>query len=827
MTLWVLISAEKSKLTLMTIKDRMKQPLAVAELVLKNGSKGPRPHKIRVLANNKKKEEFLPPQKFIELLRSANRVMLAEGGDPANSAAFLEMLEGFQLKADKVDICRHCLLNKRFNFVNKKSIKFHNELICRECAKEELLRGVRTAEGNYGEKSIDFLEQVLLKTRDLDRTLRMLTPERLDPEFTRYDTIETNPSTTSMQIKELPLAKKFKKMLLEKSETLLPVQALSVEAGLLEGKNQFVVSATATGKTLIGEMAGIQNLLNRKGKMLYLVPLVALANQKYDQFTARYTKLGLTTSIKIGAILIKTAQRVKMHTTLNSDIIVGTYEGLDHILRSGNADFLGKIGTVVIDEVHTLEDQERGHRLDGAIARLRYIAPEAQFIYLSATVANPGSYAKKLDSELILYEHRPVPIDRHLLFCQESEKTQLINRLSKEEYSRFSSKKHRGQTIVFTNSRRNCHRLASAISIQAAPYHAGLSQYERKKVETQFGEGKLPVIVTTAALAAGVDFPASQVIFESLAMGIDWLSVQDFLQMSGRAGRPDYHDRGVVVLMPVPGKSYASSQSETEEELAIKLLQGEMLSSGVEYGEAEQLEEVLASVAVTTSVRDLKSIHHLMFGSFELEKLVSRLQKYRFIERKGDRVILTRFGKIVSAHFLSLSKAFLIRDAVLVGNSPLRIATNLEFFDAAYFKYANQIGSALHVNMPSRVFQGAALDIVFDGESLSLLNIKLQELLMSFADDFLTCTCKDSPYCGCAEQKFSEEIVRLRTEGLDPTRIVKKLEDKYGISAYQGDIFGYLDGAVRNLDAVELIAKVHSKKGIAEEAHKLKKRIQG
>lgn len=826
MTLWVLGYAEKSKVIIMTIKDRLKQPLSVAELHIKENYKGPRPHKIRLLTG-KKNEEFIPPQQFIELLRSANRIMLAEGGDPANEEAFLEMLKGFQFSADRVKICKYCWINKRFNFVNSKSIKYHDELICEECAKEELLRAVRSAGSQYGEKSVDFLEQVLHKTRDLDRTIRMLSPERLDPEFTRYDTIRTIPSEAKVRVKNLPLAKKFKEMLLEKSETLLPVQALSVEAGLLEGKNQFVVSATATGKTLIGEMAGVQNLLDKKGKMLYLVPLVALANQKYDQFTERYSKLGLITSIKIGAILIKTSQRVKMHTSPNADIIVGTYEGVDHMLRSGNADFLGKIGTVVVDEVHTLEDLERGHRLDGLIGRLRYAAPEAQFIYLSATVANPAGYAKKLGAQLVRYEHRPVPIDRHLLFCQENEKAKLISQLAKEEYSMFSSKNHRGQTIVFTNSRRNCHKLAGALSIRASPYHAGLSQYERKKVETLFAKGELPVIVTTAALAAGVDFPASQVIFESLAMGIDWISVQDFLQMSGRAGRPDYHDRGIVVLMPVPGKSYSSAQSDTEEEVAIKLLQGEMLSAGVEYGEAEQLEEILASVAVTSSVQDLRNIHSLMFGSFDLDKLISRLQSYRFLEKKGNKITLTRFGKIISAHFLPVSKAFLIRDAVIEENSPIKIATNLEFFDAAYFKYANQIGSSLHVNMPARVFQGAALDIVFDGESLSHLDIKIRELMLNFASDFLTCGCRDSPYCGCAEQKFSEKIIRLRMEGKDPSQIIKTLEDEYGISAYQGDVFGYLDNAVRNLDAVELIARVHSKKDVAENAKKLKKKVQG
>ncbi|WP_394325555.1 DEAD/DEAH box helicase [Methanosarcina barkeri] len=178
------------------------------------------------------------------------------------------------------------------------------------------MRAVRSAGAQYGEKSIDFLEQVLSKTRDLDRTIRMLTPERLDPEFTRYDTIRTKPVSVTVRVKSLPLQKKFKEMLLEKSETLLPVQALSIESGLLEGKNQFVVSATATGKTLIGRWQESRTSLTKKGKMLYLVPLVALANQKYEQFKERYSKLGFTTSIKIGAILIKTSQRVKMQTSL-------------------------------------------------------------------------------------------------------------------------------------------------------------------------------------------------------------------------------------------------------------------------------------------------------------------------------------------------------------------------------------------------------------------------------------------------------------------------------------------------------------------------------
>lgn len=112
-----------------------------------------------------------------------------------------------------------------------------------------------------------------------------------------------------------------------------------------------------------------------------------------------------------------------MRTTLKSDLIVGTYEGIDYLLRSGKADLLGQIGTVVIDEVHMIEDQERGHRIDGLISRLKYISPDSQFIYLSATVADPALLGKKLNCEIVEYEYRPVPIERHLVYCQEHQKT--------------------------------------------------------------------------------------------------------------------------------------------------------------------------------------------------------------------------------------------------------------------------------------------------------------------------------------------------------------------------------------------------------------------
>jgi helicase len=402
-----------------------------------------------------------------------------------------------------------------------------------------------------------------------------------------------------------------------------------------------------------------------------------------------------------------------------------------------------------------------------------------------------------------------------------------MTRLVREEFATTSSKGHKGQTIIFTNSRRNCHRIAEGLPISAAAYHAGLTSQERKKTEIAFLKGKLPVVVTTAALAAGVDFPASQVIFESLAMGIEWLTMQDFLQMLGRAGRPDYHDRGEVVLLAVPNKKYSGDKGDTEDAVALKLLKGEMEHTKVEYGEDEQLEEVLASVAVTSSKNDLQNIHSSMLADFNVDYLLGKLAKNKFIHKKGDLVSLTKFGKIAAGHFLSVSKAFLIRDSVLVEQDPIVTVSNLEFFDSVYYKYANRISSALNVNLPSRVFQGASLDILFEGENMDKLDVTLRDQLFDFAADFLTCNCRDSPYCGCAERKFSEKIISIRAEGYEPEGIVKKLEYLYGITAYPGDVLGYLDNVVRNLEAVEMIASAYSKRDVSYRAKSLRKQVEG
>lgn len=810
MTFQVLAKADRSRI--MLLPQRGDKTLFEGYLRLKDMPQGPRVFKFLI---KKDVEKYLPPEDAIRMLRKAEAIYIARG-DEVLEKKFIELLESYQLGFRRVSVCNHCLGERQITFVGRDAIIYKGTRICENCAAAELVREADFHGLSRAGKS--HLARILKRRRNLDDVLGLLSMERLDPELTRFDTIPASREEATLDLESVEMPEPLKSMLRKRLIKLLPVQSRSVQAGLLEGRNQLVVSATATGKSLIGEMAGVKNLLEGKGKLLFLVPLVALANQKYDQLSA-YNELGFTTSIRVGVSRIKLGHGRKMRQDLNADIIAGTYEGIDQVIRTKKS--LGKVGTVVIDEVHMLEDAERGHRLAGMIARLKHAAPQAQFIFLSATVGNPAALAKRLGATLVEYEVRPVPIERHLIFSSGAEKRRLMRDIVKDALAQTSTTGYKGQTIIFTNSRKNCYSLAQSIQ-GAAAYHAGLQYHERKRIEELFGEGKINTVVTTAALAAGVDFPASQVIFESLAMGIEWLNVHEFNQMLGRAGRPGYHDKGLVYILAEPGRKFSSARGESEDEVALALLHGVMEDVAPEYNEAQQLEQVLANAVVARSRQELEKLHKLTLGLDDLDFSLQALAKAGLI--KG--IEATRLGAAASAHFLSPEHVKLISEQLQKGKSPLNVAVALESFEDLYLKFAERISTTLRMQISQRALHGSFLDLLSSAE-LNDLERKIQRQCMDFSKDFLRCTCRDAPYCGCPARNISLKILDLRAEGKSPAEIIDDFSDRYGIYAYQGDLINYLDQIVRYLEAIESVAKVLGKTEAAKDAGEMRKKVEG
>lgn len=179
-------------------------------------------------------------------------------------------------RVEIAELCRLCLLQGQITVLTEGNrIKYQNEFICERCAEDELKRELRFKFNSVA--MFDQAKKLLKRFRDLDKVLYAFDP-RFDPtkhpEVTKWDELKAKHARVErLKVDELNLPEKFKSIL--KSEgvsELLPVQSLAIKHGLLEGESLLVVSATASGKTLIGELAGIPKAMEGK-KMLFWCPL--------------------------------------------------------------------------------------------------------------------------------------------------------------------------------------------------------------------------------------------------------------------------------------------------------------------------------------------------------------------------------------------------------------------------------------------------------------------------------------------------------------------------------------------------------------------------
>ena len=176
---------------------------------------------------------------------------------------------------------------------------------------------------------------------------------------------------------------------------------------LAKGKGVLVAAPTGAGKTIVGEFA-IHLAIEKNQKVFYTTPIKALSNQKFAELVARYgpERVGLLTG----------------DTNTNSDaqIVVMTTEVLRNMIYA-NSDSLIELGFVVMDEVHYLADRFRGAVWEEVILHL---PKDVKLVSLSATVSNAEEFGAWLeevrgDTEIVVSEHRPVPLDQHVLFGDE------------------------------------------------------------------------------------------------------------------------------------------------------------------------------------------------------------------------------------------------------------------------------------------------------------------------------------------------------------------------------------------------------------------------
>lgn len=384
---------------------------------------------------------------------------------------------------------------------------------------------------------------------------------------------------------------------------LHPPQA-EAAPGLLKGRNTLVAIPTASGKSLLAYMAIINRLAasHDRAKAIYIVPLKALAMEKFEELEAIARHMGLRIGLGVGDATSE-AKNID-----DCNILVCTSEKLDSLLRHKSA-LVADVEIVVADEFHLMNDASRGPTLEINLTRLRHVRPQAQIVALSATVGNCEALAAWLDADLVQSDWRPVALEyatfhdfhveprrvqapfdsgeQHriglprslpglkshpvwsvvddgmtegaqvLLFVgtrrgAQSEARNLAKRvkkrLIKEDPARLERLEELAQRLSGRSQSRLAEDLSASLSGGVGFHHAGLTHAQRKEVETAFKQGDLVALTATPTLAAGVNLPARRVLVRDLKRWDDGMSrplpVMEVRQMLGRAGRPKYDTRG-------------------------------------------------------------------------------------------------------------------------------------------------------------------------------------------------------------------------------------------------------------------------------------------
>ena len=196
-------------------------------------------------------------------------------------------------------------------------------------------------------------------------------------------------------------------------KSLRPCQEKAIKQGLFKHQeNMLVSSPTGSGKTLVAELAMLQTILEFKKRVIYVVPLKALASEKYKEFNELYSKY-FQVHISIG--------EVQTHNYVRDfDLLLVTAEKLDSLLRHSQ-DFMNDVGLVIIDEIHLINDETRGPTLEVLITLFKIKFPKLRLMGLSATINNCEELAQWLKAELVYDTFRPVELQHYTYLNQELE----------------------------------------------------------------------------------------------------------------------------------------------------------------------------------------------------------------------------------------------------------------------------------------------------------------------------------------------------------------------------------------------------------------------
>jgi helicase len=476
---------------------------------------------------------------------------------------------------------------------------------------------------------------------------------------------------------------------------LYPTQREILERGLVSEGNFVLAAPTASGKTLAAEIV-MNEELEKGGKIVYLVPLRSLAYEKYEEFSRVFDKWSVRVSI---GDYDSSDEPLGKH-----DLIVMTYEKFDSLQRHRSS-WLSSVSLLVLDEVHYVGDPSRGPTLEMAVSKFMH-ENQSRRIALSATITNLEEIADWLQAVPIRVDWRPVPlrvgmyVEGKLIYPDGEERLEgegiipLLRKCLVEG----------GQAIVFYNRRSDAvswaEKLASHFNMSGelleevnlssygssklleklsnvmrrgvAFHHAGLPFELRRAVERAFKRGSVRILTATPTLAAGVNLPARTVIVSSYMrynpkLGrMTPISIMEFWQMAGRAGRPGYDPYGEAYII--------AKRSETKRVFEYISSEPEPISSNLHDTSLlkNHLLALIASMEPISSgeILDIfkRTLLYIQGGDKFLRRtipfLLDSLKEAGFLQEVRNSYRATSLGRRISELYIDTSSAQMMIEAL-------------------------------------------------------------------------------------------------------------------------------------------------------------------
>ena len=442
-------------------------------------------------------------------------------------------------------------------------------------------------------------------------------------------------------------------------ERLLPVQELAVRKyDALNGHNVLVFSPTSSGKTFVGEMAAAKKARTNQ-RVFYLVPQKALAEEKYREFRAKYSPLGIRT-------VISTRDRKESDRDIKAGrfhIAVVVFEKMQGLLVSKPA-LLNKVGLVVVDELQMIGDRTRGAGLEILLTKVRMSRSRPQVIGLSAVLGKSEAMARWLGADLCQARRRPVELRmgvlheggfRYVEHNSGNEGREELARVEEEteieealvtQVAAFAAAGE--QSLVFCKTKKECVHTAFEVArrLEARPaakalkelqgmedshgndvlarllarrvaYHnAALDWDQRDLVERHFRENEILVLCATSTLAMGINLPAKNVFIDPNRWYLDrfrnWgtrpISQGEYENMGGRAGRLGLEDEF--------GRSIIVESSQFQAKVCYDVFARGDLGDVEPTLEEDQLGRHVLNLVASRMCRTEKEVRQVLLSSF-------------------------------------------------------------------------------------------------------------------------------------------------------------------------------------------------------------------